>query len=83
MAEAFIFDAVRTPRGKGRLKDGALADVTPVHLARTVLEALPGRLGFSSAEIDDVILGCVEPAGEQETQRRPEDERPAERAGGR
>jgi acetyl-CoA C-acetyltransferase len=65
MAEAFIFDAVRTPRGKGRLKDGALADVTPVHLARTVLEALPGRLGFSSAEIDDVILGCVEPAGEQ------------------
>lgn len=65
MAEAFIFDAVRTPRGKGRLKDGALADVTPVHLARTVLEAIPARLGLDSAEIEDVILGCVEPAGEQ------------------
>jgi acetyl-CoA C-acetyltransferase len=63
--ECFIYDAVRTPRGKGRLKDGALADVTPIHLATTVLAALPLRGGFDSALIDDVILGCVEPVGEQ------------------
>ena len=65
MAECYIYDAVRTPRGKGRLKDGALAEATPIRLATTVLAALPERGGFDSALIDDVILGCVEPAGEQ------------------
>jgi acetyl-CoA C-acetyltransferase len=60
-----VYDAVRTPRGKGRLKDGALADATPLHLATTVLRALPERGGFDTALIEDVILGCVEPAGEQ------------------
>ena len=60
-----MYDAVRTPRGKGRIKDGALADVTPIHLATTVLAALPARGRFDSALIDDVILGCVEPVGEQ------------------
>ena len=39
--ECYIYDAVRTPRGKGRLKDGALAEATPIHLASTVLCALP------------------------------------------
>jgi acetyl-CoA C-acetyltransferase len=65
MSECYIYDAVRTPRGRGRLKDGALADATPLHLAKTVLAALPERSGFESGEIEDVILGCVEPAGEQ------------------
>jgi acetyl-CoA C-acetyltransferase len=63
--ECYIYDAVRTPRGKGRIKDGALADVTPIRLATTVLAALVARGGFDSGLIDDVILGCVEPVGEQ------------------
>jgi len=65
MTDCFIYDAVRTPRGKGRKKDGALADAPPLRLAQTVLQALPRRGGFDSAEIEDVILGCVEPVGEQ------------------
>lgn len=65
MPECYIYDAVRTPRGKGRKKDGSLADATPLHLAKTVLQAVPERAGFDSSEIDDVILGCVEPVQEQ------------------
>jgi acetyl-CoA C-acetyltransferase len=65
MTECFIYDAVRTPRGKGRKKDGSLADATPLHLAKTVLSAVPARGNFDSAAIDDVILGCVEPVMEQ------------------
>ena len=64
MTDCFIYDAVRTPRGKGRMKDGALADATPLQLAKTVLQALPERGDFDSAEIEDVILGCVEPVAE-------------------
>jgi acetyl-CoA C-acetyltransferase len=56
---------VRTPRGKGRKKDGALADAPPLRMAKTVLQALPERGDFDSKEIEDVILGCVEPVGEQ------------------
>jgi len=62
--EAYIFDAVRTPRGKGK-KDGSLHGVTPLRLAETALRALVGRNDFDSALIDDVVLGCVEPVGEQ------------------
>ena len=47
MTDCFIYDAVRTPRGKGRKKDGALADAPPLRMAKTVLEALPER-GHSS-----------------------------------
>ncbi len=65
MIDCFIYDAVRTPRGKGRKKDGALADAPPLRMAKTVLQALPERGGFDSKEIEDVILGCVEPVGEQ------------------
>ncbi|MGB8222584.1 MAG: acetyl-CoA C-acetyltransferase [Polyangiales bacterium] len=65
MTECFIYDAVRTPRGKGRKKDGALADAPPLRMAKAVLQALPERGGFDSKEIEDVILGCVEPVGEQ------------------
>ena len=65
MTDCFIYDAVRTPRGKGRKKDGALADAPPLRMAKAVLEALPRRGGFDDSEIEDVILGCVEPVGEQ------------------
>jgi acetyl-CoA C-acetyltransferase len=65
MGEAYIYDAVRTPRGKGRKKDGSLADATPLHLSKTVLHAIRDRNGLDTAEVDDVILGCVEPVGEQ------------------
>ncbi|MGB8331609.1 MAG: acetyl-CoA C-acetyltransferase [Polyangiales bacterium] len=65
MTDCFIYDAVRTPRGKGRKKDGALADAPPLRMAKAVLQALPARGGFDSREVEDVILGCVEPVGEQ------------------
>ncbi|MBW2191779.1 MAG: acetyl-CoA C-acetyltransferase [Deltaproteobacteria bacterium] len=65
MTDCFIYDAVRTPRGKGRKKDGALADAPPLRMAKAVLQALPERGGFDSKEIEDVIFGCVEPVGEQ------------------
>ena len=65
MTDCFIYDAVRTPRGKGRKKDGALADAAPLQMAKAVLQALPARGDFDSSEIEDVILGCVEPVGEQ------------------
>jgi acetyl-CoA C-acetyltransferase len=64
MAEAFIYDAVRTPRGKGR-KDGALHEITPIQLATQTLQALRDRTGIDTADVDDVILGCVAPVGEQ------------------
>lgn len=62
--EAYIYDAVRTPRGKGK-KDGSLHGVTPLRLAETALRALAQRNQLDTAIIDDVVLGCVEPVGEQ------------------
>jgi acetyl-CoA C-acetyltransferase len=64
MTEAFIYDAVRTPRGKGR-SSGALHGTTPISLAITALQALRDRNTLDTAFVDDIILGCVEPAGEQ------------------
>lgn len=64
MTDVFIYDHVRTPRGKGK-PDGALHEVTPVNLASQVLQALRARSGFDSALVEDVILGCVVPVGEQ------------------
>ncbi len=65
MADAYIFDAVRTPRGKGK-KDGSLHEATPVQLASQMLRALPARNpGLDTRLIEDVILGCVTPVGEQ------------------
>lgn len=64
MTEAFIYDAVRTPRGKGR-SSGALHEVTPMRLATTVLESVRDRNELDTSLVDDVVLGCVAPVGEQ------------------
>ncbi len=64
MADAYIFDAVRTPRGKGK-KDGSLHEITSLSLATQVLEALRDRNNLDTSYVDDVVLGCVAPVGEQ------------------
>jgi len=64
MNEAYIFDAVRTPRGRGRA-NGSLHEVTPVALATHVLQRVRDRNGLDASLLEDVILGCVEQAGEQ------------------
>jgi acetyl-CoA C-acetyltransferase len=61
--EAFIYDAVRTPRGRGK-PDGALHEVSSLELATTALKALKTRNYLETTQIDDVILGCVDPVGE-------------------
>ena len=64
MTEAYVFDAVRTPRGKGK-KDGSLHEVKPVDLLAGTLEALRTRNDFDTATVDDVVMGVVSPIGEQ------------------
>ena len=64
MHDVFIYDHLRTPRGKGR-PDGALHEITPVQLATQVLAALRSRNAFDPTEIDEAGLGVVMPVGEQ------------------
>ena len=64
MKDALILDHVRTPRGRGR-SDGALHGITPVQLAAQALGALRDRNELDTSRIDDVVLGCVSPIGEQ------------------
>ena len=64
MTDAYIYDAVRTPRGRGK-KDGSLHEITPIRLAASVLRELRKRNQLDTAEVDDVVLGCVEPVGDQ------------------
>ena len=64
MPDAFIYDHVRTPRGKGRAS-GALHTVTPIELASTALRAIRDRNELDTSKVDDVVLGCVAPIGEQ------------------
>ncbi|MGV3557671.1 acetyl-CoA C-acetyltransferase [Larkinella arboricola] len=64
MPQAFIYDAVRTPRGRGN-SDGSLHDVQPVQLLSAVLRELKNRNQLDTSLIDDVIMGCVTPIGEQ------------------
>jgi acetyl-CoA C-acetyltransferase len=64
MTEAFIFDALRTPRGKGK-KDGALYSVKPVNLIAGLLKALQARNNLDTSQVDDIVLGCVTPVGDQ------------------
>lgn len=64
MTEAYIYDAVRTPRGKGR-KDGSLHEVTSVRLSAQVLDAVKDRNGLDGHAVEDVIWGNVTQVGEQ------------------
>jgi acetyl-CoA C-acetyltransferase len=64
MAEALIYDTVRTPRGKGK-SSGSLHEITALSLATQVLEAVRDRNGLDTALVDDVVFGCVAPVGEQ------------------
>ena len=63
MPHAMIFDAVRTPRGKGK-KDGSLHEVKPVDLLAGLLVKLQKRHGFDPAALDDVVMGVVSPVGD-------------------
>ncbi|MGO8103701.1 acetyl-CoA C-acetyltransferase [Rhizobium leguminosarum] len=60
MTEVFIYDHVRTPRGRGK-KDGALHEVPSVRLAAKTLEAIRDRNGLNTETVDDIIMGCVDP----------------------
>ncbi len=65
MPEALIIDAVRTPRGIGKVGKGALADHHPQHLGATVLKALAERNGLNTSEVDDIIWGTSSQRGKQ------------------
>jgi acetyl-CoA C-acetyltransferase len=64
MAEAYIYDSVRTPRGKGK-NTGSLHEITSLQLATQALKAIKDRNNLDTSKVDDVILGCVTPIGEQ------------------
>jgi len=64
MTEAYIFDHVRSPRGRGKM-GGGLNAITPINLTTQVLTALRDRNELDTSILDDVILGCVTPVGEQ------------------
>lgn len=63
MPDAFIYDHMRTPRGRGKA-DGALHEVTALNLAAQVLGAVRERNTLDPAQVDDVVMGCVDPVGE-------------------
>ena len=64
MGEAYVFDAVRTPRGRGRAS-GSLHEVSPLRLAAGVLKNIRDRNDLDTSEVDDVILGVADPVNEQ------------------
>jgi acetyl-CoA C-acetyltransferase len=64
MAEAMVFDAIRTPRGRGK-SNGALHEVKPISLLTGVLKELQSRHDLDTGQVDDVVMGCVTPVGEQ------------------
>ena len=64
MAEAMVFDAIRTPRGRGK-SSGSLHEVKPITLLTGVLKELQQRHDLDTAQVDDVVMGCVTPVGEQ------------------
>ena len=63
MSEAYIFDHVRTPRGRGK-PDGSLHTASTLHLAATALKAIKDRNHLEPTQVDDVVMGCVDPVGE-------------------
>src|SRR5689334_22241155 len=65
MANSYIIDASRTPRGRGKMEKGALSGVHPQELFAQVLANLQQRLGFDPRDVDDVMAGCVSQVGEQ------------------
>ena len=64
MSEAYIIDAIRTPRGKGK-KDGSLYSVKPITLLTTLLNELKDRHHLDTSKVDDIVLGCVTPIADQ------------------
>lgn len=64
MPQAYIYDAVRTPRGKGK-RSGSLYEVKPIDLLRTCLDALRQRNDLDTSQVEDLIIGCVTPVGDQ------------------
>ena len=64
MSEAYIIDAIRTPRGKGK-KDGSLYEVKPITLLTTLLNELKDRHQLDTSKVDDIVIGCVTPIGDQ------------------
>ena len=64
MSEALIFEAIRTPRGKGKA-DGSLHEVKPIALTVGLMQELVRRHGFDTARVDDVVMGCVTPVLDQ------------------
>jgi acetyl-CoA C-acetyltransferase len=64
MSDAFVFDAIRTPRGKGK-KDGSLHSIKPIDLLSGLMRELQGRHALDTAQIDDVVIGCVTPVADQ------------------
>ncbi|MEZ5007745.1 MAG: acetyl-CoA C-acetyltransferase [Chitinophagales bacterium] len=63
--EAYIFDAVRTPRGRGKAGKGKLYEVKPIDLLVTLFNALKERNNLDTSKVEDVIIGCVSPVGDQ------------------
>ena len=61
---AYIYDAIRTPRSKGK-KDGSLHEVKPIELGAGLLRELQSRHDLDTSYVDDVVFGCVTPVGEQ------------------
>jgi acetyl-CoA C-acetyltransferase len=64
MAEALVYDAIRTPRGRGK-SSGSLHEVKPISLLTGVLKELQKRHDLDTSQVDDVVMGCVTPVGEQ------------------
>ncbi|MDZ4731107.1 MAG: acetyl-CoA C-acetyltransferase [Xanthomonadales bacterium] len=64
MTDAYLFDHVRTPRGRGK-SNGSLHEITPIQLATQVLIAIRDRNDLDTRRVDDIVLGCVAPLGEQ------------------
>jgi len=64
MAEAFVYDAIRTPRGRGK-SSGSLYEVKPVRLLTTLMHEMQRRHDLDTSQVEDVVVGCVTPVGDQ------------------